>query len=218
METKKSSDESTSKNPVIRTIKIRGFVMLLVVSVSAWYIQANALAFKPDPLTSLPSLFGYLILISLFVERVIEVILSSWRSGGADKLDRQINKLSQKIVNLNNREDLDPGEKAKLKEAEETLGKVRDERTEYSSASRFASIWIGVVVGVIVALAGVRILGNLLDTSPLTDDIHKNLLIVVDVSLTGFVLAGGSEAINKIMKIYNSFTTKVAEKNKPDTM
>jgi len=204
-----------NKNPIIRMIKIRGIVILIFVSAAAWYIQTNALAFKPDPLTSLPSLFGYLLLISLFVERVIEVILSSWRSGGADKLDNQIDQLKKVIAALEKPGEGNPVDKNALAVAVKKLEDLQVERTQYRAGSRFASIWIGVVVGAIVALAGVRILGNLLDASSLADGIHKNLFIVVDVLLTGLVLAGGSEAINKVMKIYNSFTTKVAEKNKP---
>jgi hypothetical protein len=50
------------------------------------------------------------------------------------------------------------------------------------------------------------LLGAILNESTLTG-YQANLFIVVDVMLTGAVLAGGSEAINRIMKLYNSAMT-----------
>ena len=43
-------------------------------------------------------MFGYLLLISLFVERAIEVFLSAWRSGRADELDIEIANLNKQVA------------------------------------------------------------------------------------------------------------------------
>ena len=91
------------------------------------------------------------------------------------------------------------------------LGSLEMERTRYRADSRFISQWLGLGIGVLVALVGVRVLGNIVDISTLTGP-QVGIFVVVDIMLTGAVLAGGSEAINKIMKVYNSFMISTAEK------
>ena len=73
---------------------------LLVAGVCllAWLTEPTTLKFKPDIIKELPTMFGYLVLISLFVERAIEVFLSAWRSAGADELDREISSINKRIA------------------------------------------------------------------------------------------------------------------------
>ncbi len=144
------------------------------------------------------------------------MILSSLRSRKADELDLEIEELEKEIPKKVKLEDtVEVSEEMQLKITK--YKSVKSKRSKYRADSRSIAIWIGVVLSVIVSLVAVRILGNLLDVSVLTEKVHINLLIIVDVLLTGLVLAGGSDAINKIMKVFNSFTTNVAEKNKSGT-
>lgn len=149
-------------------------------------------------------MFGYLLLISLFVERAIEVFLSAWRSGRADELDIEIANLNKQVAGSAKT----TAEKLKL-----NLQSLEKDRTVYRAGSRFIAQWLGLGIGVLVALVGVRVLGNIVDITTLSKE-QEAAFVVVDVLLTGAVLAGGSEAINKIMKVYNSFMIKTAEKAK----
>mgnify|MGYP000073641249 CR=1 FL=1 len=78
-------------------IRFWGIFMLIVVGALGWFKAPVSLKFGDDILNVLPSMFGYLVLISLFVERTIEVFLSAWRSKGADELDLEIVNKKKRI-------------------------------------------------------------------------------------------------------------------------
>lgn len=204
-----ASTHKPKKKPMVRIIKIRGISIIIVAIAVAVYFKTTSLAFKSDLNVTVLSMFGYLMLISLFVERAIEIILSSWRSAGADKLDRQLEKIKKEFSKYKGD---DVVGKVQAQKLSKELEQLEDERSEYRAVSRFAALWIGMVIGVIVSLIGVRILGMLFETFDLTE-FQGGLFIVIDLLLTGFVLAGGSEAINKIYKVYSSFMNKVEQNN-----
>ena len=88
------------------------------------------------------------------------------------------------------------------------------ERTLYRAESRHISLWLGLSISWLVALVGVRVLGNMVSMDSLTDA-NIGMFTVVDIFITGAVIAGGSDAINKIMKVYNNFMNSAANKQKP---
>lgn len=199
-----------------RIIKIRGLALGALVLVAAYYYETSALTLKPDlDVTYLPQLFGYLILISLFVERAIEFVLSLWRSAEADVLDRSIETLKEKIAKLTDETDEVKLVKVKLK-AELEL--TEDARVNFKADSRLAALWIGVTIGVFVSLVGVRIMGSVFEPPDSNHEFHSRVFILVDVLLTGFVLAGGSSAIHKIMSLYDSAMNRATASNKMRTV
>ena len=54
---------------------------------------------------------------------------------------------------------------------------------------------------------------NIVDINSITG-VQQHIFVAVDILITGSVLAGGSEAFNKIMKIYNNIMNSTAEKVK----
>ena len=46
------------------------------------------------------------------------------------------------------------------------------------------------------------------------DTLQGNVFVALDVILTATVLAGGSDAINKIMKVYNKFMLSTENKTR----
>lgn len=188
-------------------IKIVGVIILLALLLFTYLLNIKTLALKPGVFDNIVSLFGYLLIISLFVERSIEMFLSALRSQDADDLDRKIDKLNTQIENS------DGISKSKISELNEQLDILRDDRTAYRAKSRFIALWIGLVIGIMVAMVGVRILGNIVDETSLTDRSH-GLFTLVDVLITGSVLAGGSDSINKVMKVYNNLMNRAANKAK----
>jgi len=189
--------------------RLWGGLMLVSIAVIAWFTKPTALAFGQNILKDLTSMLGYLMLMSLFVERTIEVFLSAWRSAGADQLDREITETGKRIVE-SSATSLDNGDLPQLKKE---LRSLDMKRTEYRADSRYISQWLGLGIGVLVALVGVRTLGNIVVVSG-ASELQVGIFVIVDIVLTGAVLAGGSEAINKIMKVYNSFMISTAEKAK----
>lgn len=189
-------------------IRIYGMLALLAVAGASYLLAFDALQFKSGASVNVPSLFGYFVLISAFVERSIEMFLSAWRSQGADNLDRDLEK-KQKAYQEALGKNINPETESLKKELEA----AEDKRLDYRIDSRFMALWIGLVIGVIVSLVGVRLLGNILEQNP-NNGLHGGFFVAVDVLLTGSILAGGSEAVNKIMKVYNNIMSATAEKVK----
>ncbi len=186
--------------------KVTGIILIGIILAVSWLLGIGTLSFKPDALTNLPSLFGYFLLISIFVERAIEVFLSAWRSSEADSLDRQIARGKGILDDKDEVQKLTP---EKVTELKDQIGNLVDERTRYRAKSRSMAQWMGLVFGGVVSMIGVRLLGNLVEAESLAG-IQKNMFIIVDVFITGIVLAGGSDAFNRIMKVYNSIMDTTA--------
>jgi len=210
-------------NPVKqRDIRVIGLIILIIVLAIAYILKPCILGFKEADEINLPTMFGSLLLISLFVERSIEMFLSVWRSQGADNLDRLLKKrrtnveLKEKEVEkFSSDSDKQELEKAikDLSEARNSLDDAEDKRIAYRIDSRFIALWVGLLIGIFVSLVGVRVLGNIVDFK-CDKDFQSGLFTVVDILLTGSMLAGGSESINRLMKVYNSVMDATSEKAK----
>ena len=201
-----------------RYIRLLGVLLLVGVSLIAWFAKPTALRFGQNILKDFPTMFGYLILISLFVERAIEVFLSAWRSADADEMDRKIayirKRITGNVTSTENQHTDAPSDNTEIERLTDDLESLEMKRTRYRADSRFISHWLGLIIGVLVALVGVRILSNIVDISTISGN-QAGLFVIVDILLTGAVLAGGSEAINKIVKVYNSFMIATVDKSKP---
>lgn len=159
---------------------------------------------------NVPQLLGFLFLLTIFVERSIEFILSLWRSSEADRMDRQLDKLKLEITKIEGKS----AAANKLRTAKMAqLEKEKDARTKYRSETRYAALWLGFGIGVALSFTGVRVLGSIFSDWCLSE-CQTKLFVIVDILFTGTILAGGSEGFHKIMKIYYSFTEKVEARNK----
>lgn len=87
--------------------------------------------------------------------------------------------------------------KQQLELAEIDLGKYRDETKTVVSRLSLAA-------GILVSLAGVRILQSFADVSLLGKQL--SLFNTIDVLLTGGLLAGGSEGVYRLTKVYENVT------------
>ncbi|NOZ54370.1 MAG: hypothetical protein GXP08_14770 [Gammaproteobacteria bacterium] len=192
-----------------------GVLPLLMIAALAWYMQPSTLKFEAQGLNNLPMILGYLILISLFVERAIEVFLSAWRSAGADALDRKIEIIEKKLKKIIDSHEnyRDAVATLEYQDNQNNLELVQTTRTQYRADSRFISQWFGLGIGVTIAFVGIRVLDNVVSATSLSGS-QQTAFIIVDIILTGAVIAGGSNSINKIMKVYNSFMETTVKRTK----
>ncbi len=195
--------------------RVAGVALIVVLIGLAWNFKPSSLTFQKDALNNLGSMFGYLLLVSLFVERAIEVFLSAWRSGEADARDIQItqarNRLEKNIVPSENGHAAALSGTAVTSELGVALEALEHERVLYKARSRFIAQWFGLGIGTLVALAGVRVLNGIVDVTGLSGA-QTTFFVIVDVLLTGAVLAGGSDALNRITKLYSSFMSTTAQR------
>jgi hypothetical protein len=216
---------------------IASAIVATAVIISIAFSPPMGLKLKENITQQLGSMFGFLLMVSLFVERAIEVIISIWSDPQADRLQQRLEILKEARSRHNARiRDLiteqtrqpasNPEQPTKINEEIDRLReKLRQEQDEddeidieligYGAHTRQVAAWIGLAIGVLTAGVGFRVLHTLfVEPPPMTWGLHNTLFTVVDVLLTGALLSGGSKAVHHLFNVYETVmeaTTKKAE-------
>jgi hypothetical protein len=164
--------------------------ILLVLVLMLWAIYCaivldfHQATFEPITQDSIIGLIGPLFVISLFLERALEVFISAWRDVRKQQLQQRRDRLQAAGANL--------------EAAEEGLA-------EYTSNTRRASFLAGLGAGIVISVAGVRVLYPLIDLGP--DATAQQLLLfnMIDIFLTAGLIGGGSDGIHKVMALLLDF-------------
>lgn len=209
------TDVSKNGKREITSSKFLGIFPIIGIVLVIYLLQPISLQIEEREIGDIISLLTTLILISSFVERVIEVFLSAWRSADADELDR---KLGAQNHNINKHLEHNPDtvgvtHTAEYKRLIVDFEDTKVLRTQYRAKSRFISQRLGLSIGIIISFVGVRILDSLFDSSSLSSE-QLSIFLIVDVIFTGAVIAGGSDSINKVMKVFNGFMEQTAIRTK----
>jgi hypothetical protein len=186
----------------------------------------TGLAWRENATSAFLQTFGGLALAALFVERVVEVFVAIWQDPQVDGLEQAAQ--FQQAIQADRRKDigeleaklakpgLDPAAiaalRAKLQEKETELDRAEreaekiDERmVGFKATTRRLATCIALLVGVITAAVGFRILSNLVSLDGLSKaESQYSWFVVVDVLITGAVLAGGSKAIHQLFNVYDA--------------
>ena len=93
---------------------------------------------------------------------------------------------------------LSPEEATSKTQKEEALNNIMDVRRRKVSFFAFT-------LGILIALFGVRILTNLITEPESMTAVQTKFINIMDMVLTGCVIAGGSEGIHYIIKTFGNF-------------
>jgi len=201
----------------MRFVKFGPYIAWLVAAVAlslpAW-LTPGWIPFKNFTQTEVLQLLTALFLIALFLERALEVFLTTWRGpAAADKqlaveiARRKVDAVKGATTGLKDDQSKDP-----LAEAHEVLAVAERDRTSYRSVTQQYALWAGLTVGLLVSAAGIRTLQPLVDSTKLPGD--QRFFHLMDAFLTGGLLAGGSEGIHKITQVFTNFMEATANKPK----
>ena len=164
----------------------RAYIVVMLVSVGAlfailrWSTALPALAFNDFTGDYLQDLFFSLLLITVFMERALEIYVIAWRAEGRSERESDVNQAS--------------GTAAKTK-AERELFVYRAETGRYVALA-------SVCAGIVISLAGVRVLSPLVSAP--TGGMQQTWLFVIDVLLTAGLLAGGSKLNHEVIAVVST--------------
>jgi len=87
-------------------------------------------------------------------------------------------------------------------------------QTTYRSQTQRIALYTGLAVGIAVATAGIRMLYLLIDPNTLStfSKGQMGFFRLVDIILTGGLIAGGSDGIHKLANVYDNFMQSAAQK------
>lgn len=161
---------------------------ILVVVVVIWW-QGDALGpMEPKPgespfVVALTQL-GILYIVALFVERSLEVLIKAWRQAGRTSL-----------------------EQTKDSEADENKRKeIAKNLEEYKAGTQRRALLLGLTLGILVSLSGVRLLGHIFQFD--TGDgwsFQEGVFQFTDIIVTAGLIAGGSSTIHQLMALVDDF-------------
>jgi len=168
------------------------------------WVRPTPLELRDHAVSQVGSFLGVAFVISIFLERAIEVFISVWRNPDAARLDVQLERLEQLL-----KETESPKEKSQVRAH---LDQLKITRARYKVDTQTLAMWVSFFSGLLISVAGLRCLETLVVAENLASlsDKQQFLFRMVDVLLTGGLIAGGSEGLHKISQVYTTFidTTK----------
>jgi hypothetical protein len=182
-----------------------------ILSLPVWLAPAH-IVFKDFGLTDVVNLLAVLFLVALLAERALEIFVATWRSPEASQLDLAVRTCEQDADRLQARPEPDP---SALRDARVALEEAKSQELRYKCGTRQAALWAGLALGFLVSGVGVRALETLVDPALSGWSASQSAAFrLVDVLLTGGVIAGGSEGIHRIATVFDSFMSATAKRAK----
>lgn len=159
-----------------------------VLAFSATYTP-GMIAFRAFGLSEFMQVFTLLFFIALLFERSLEVFVGGWRIQSPAQMRQRIAAIQ--------------------KEDPEATPKACEERAHaaYSARTKTLAITLSMAFGLFVAAVGVRALEFFAEPEMLAGltAIQATAFRLIDIVLTGGLIAGGAEAIHKITKVFSDF-------------
>lgn len=222
--------QETEKAGVTGGTLVTAVCVILIAFATSVAALEKFVAFKPleDLVTSAPKIFGSLLLVSLFVERMIEVFISLWADDNTDLIEQQLDTWQLQQQQLNQELDGLKADKAAIPatdvariEAADTniatkktaldaiqiqIDTAQVNLIPFRAKTRRISTWAGLALGMLTSAVGFRLLDQIVYIpANFADSYQLQWFLVVDVILTGAVLSGGSQTVHQIFSLYESF-------------
>jgi hypothetical protein len=170
------------------------FLVSLLTAVAVAFFNPGSLAFRAFDVTEFVQSIMPLVMFALFIERVLEVFLTSWRS-------HRTAELKERAANARSK-----SSKHESRTPEEEAFR------QYRSETQRIAFCAGTTLGVIVAALGIRVLELSVDPAAFATlpQVQQRLFRTTDVLMTGAVLGGGSDALPQLVMVFTNFFQSAA--------
>ena len=210
-------------------------IAVVIVGIVIWKVgHLETLTFSGMTYDGVVDLLTPLFLIALFLERAIEVFVSTSRRLGRADMETRLDKATEKIKQLNDRlkqfqaqldapgashladDDLSAIHKRMqnvsdvVPSAQRAVRSAEAQLERYRARTRLVAFAAGVALGLVVAIAGIRVISPLVDVGTAQWPALQSFVFhCVDVVLTSGLLAGGASGIHQIVSVFGEYTDKV---------
>lgn len=219
------------KNPAWFTAALIAIAVAIIAYIVQTDAQYDTLNFVPVTSDLVTDILTPILLIALLIERGLEVFVSTGRKIGRSDHEKSLKLATTLIAQLKERvsffqsqltmpsaTELTPAERAaitsKIDDANQQMAEAqKDQRTVesqldlYRSETARITFVAGAMIGLIVGLAGVRVVAPIVDFN-LADwgSFQRIVFHSLDVVLTAGLLAGGANGIHQIISVFAEFT------------
>ncbi len=155
--------------------------------------------------------FGLLILMAVFVERATEVLINMRRGETRAQIDASVQKAQADLDQARQDAEQDATKSGEVQPAINALAAQQEQLGLSKKQTNVEASIPSVILGLLIALAGVRSIGMFVDISDITDKNQQILLLLVDIYLTGFLIGGGADGIHKILNAFIKYFNDVPD-------
>ena len=191
-----------------------GVLLLLLI-----LFTPKMVPFKQFGHANVLQLLASLLVVALFVERALEVFVTTLRDPGKAELDSTIEALQRDISRLE-KTHVGPGKGSKQKDALGQANKALEDsqrkRNQYRFHTQRCTLYSALLLGFFISFVGIRTLETFVASEILgkVPGWQAMLFHWVDVLLTGGLIAGGSEGIHKLTQVYTTYMDTAAKVRK----
>ncbi len=171
-----------------RVVIALALVALAGLVLVAW-LNPGLVRFWPFTPGEFVQLITPLFMVALFIERVVEVFLTTWRTRESAMLGMRANAAGKKAT--------EGGEPPK----------AHQQLADYRARTQRIAFLTGTVVGVVIAALGVRVLELFVDPAVFEalPGPQQRLFRTGDVLLSGAVIGGSADALHKLVSVFTNF-------------
>ena len=192
---------------VRRLGRMAGLALFLVVAALAlaWILSPDYIRLLDIDANSALRIIGSLFIVTAFVERAVQVILGIWVEPGKLEIKGKISAAKAKRAG------------GATPDADEIAQTQALEK--YRAASGKLAFTLALFMGVAVSWIGVRSLRALIDPvsyDEIGTDIQRHIFTLVDVVVTGALIAGGSNGMHELMQTITEFFGQTRDRINPD--
>ena len=182
----------------LATLAFLGFIVALVLNLIP---EFPSLAFKNLRNAQIGELVSSLFFTILIVERSLEVFISTWRGVEASQIKQRIT--DQQLA-------VDHASDDSSNDRDREIGDLNDlnaDLTTYKATTAKIALWLGLALGILTSFVGIRILETFIQVGvdANVNDIQLRTFRILDIILTGGLIAGGSKGFHQLMSIYEEF-------------
>jgi hypothetical protein len=182
-----------------------GLFIVAVIAISI-ALGTKTIEYGENGISQVLLLLGTLLFISLLLERFLDVFLTTWRAPKSERRSLRIVELKEEIAQ--SRKDGKPVEALTTE-----LHKEEKDILSFKAHTRTVALWLSFTVGILLSCAGVRTISVLLGGEAIASaQFQHKMFTVLDIILTGGLIAGGSDGIHKITDVMRVFMESTARK------
>lgn len=171
-----------------------GILIVVIILLSILFFP-KSIPFWPFNVSDIVVLLVSLFLISLFIERTVEVIIIVFREKDKQELINDLNSERKKAE-----QSAKEVPKDKPAHEDEAARKLNN----YNAETKTLAIPIAFTLGIVISALGIRVLQPLIDPAifKTLSTLQKALFTGADTLVTGALLGGGSKGIHEIMEAF----------------
>lgn len=179
--------------------------LLMVCLVIGWFsLSFETVQWATNAGEKAVTALGTLFVIALFVERAQEVYISAWRDLGKARLEAVVQEAKALADN-----ETDPIKKEPLLRR---FVRAELELAEYKHDTAKLAFLGGLGLGVLIALAGPRILVDVVVVQGDLVGAQGAIFNGVDILVTGGLIGGGSKGIHKVVMLFLDFVDQTRKR------